>query len=379
MRIKSWHFAIKQFRELIPRSIVAIPTDNPSYLDQLSKNLTRSGLTSVMLNFLRLCEILEPMQELMSRHKTTTFSPRDCLKTILHQRWSKTCSEFPLSPSFQTTLPCQTVLVSDTRPAAKPRRKRKSAATTAVNNPSTPGNNNTPPNNNPSTIPPNKDTTINNCTISTPTKKRSPANTTYTQPAQGTMTPNMNSMPGDVMIVGEPSLMGGEMDDEDERYITRLENTQYDPSTAVSSHHPSQYLSPTHQMLPGFHSQQQNPNLQSILHQKQQFIPNSPLVHTNQIKREQMSYPASPQQQQQQLPSMFSTGGPSTPNANTNANIFQPPLTPINGDLSTSGKRMSTTSNLSVSGNTSITMNNSSNSPPTPSSTNHNQNCLTEL
>jgi hypothetical protein len=32
------------------------------------------------------------MQELMSRHKTTTFSPRDCLKTILHQRWSKTCS-----------------------------------------------------------------------------------------------------------------------------------------------------------------------------------------------------------------------------------------------------------------------------------------------
>jgi len=30
------------------------------------------------------------------------------------------------------------------------------------------------------------------------------------------------------MIVGEPSLMGGEMDDEDERYITRLENTQFD-------------------------------------------------------------------------------------------------------------------------------------------------------
>jgi hypothetical protein len=84
------------------------------------------------------------MQELMSRHKTTSFSPRDCLKTILHQRWSKTCSgttdrcdlprsrrkncallpttstpnsfefhsEFPLSPSFPTTLPSQTVLVS---------------------------------------------------------------------------------------------------------------------------------------------------------------------------------------------------------------------------------------------------------------------------
>ncbi|CAF3478967.1 unnamed protein product [Rotaria sp. Silwood1] len=362
MRIKSWHFAIKQFRELIPRSIVAIPTDNPSYLDQLSKNLTRSGLTSVMLNFLRLCEILEPMQELMSRHKTTTFSPRDCLKTILHQRWSKTCSEFPLSPSFSTTLPCQTVLVSDSRPPAKPRRKRKS---TATNNTNTPGTNNTTPN----PISTSKDANINHCTISTPTKKRSPANTTYSQPStQGTITPNMNSMPGDVMIVGEPSLMGGEMDDEDERYITRLENTQFDPNATTSSHHQPQYLSPTHQMLPSFHSQQQqqNPNLQSILHQKQQFIPNSPLVHTNQIKREQMSFPGSPQQQQQ-LPSMFSTGGPSTPTPNANSNIFPPPVTPINGDLSTSGKRISTTSNISVSGN------NSSNSPPTPSSTNHNQ------
>ncbi|CAF1033517.1 unnamed protein product [Adineta ricciae] len=361
MRIKSWHFAIKQFRELIPRSIVAIPADNPTYLDQLSKNLTRSGLTSVMLNFLRLCEILEPMQELMSRHKTTSFSPRDCLKTILHQRWSKTCSELPQSPSFQTTLPSQTVLASDTRPPAKPRRKRKS---TATNNPATPGNNNS---NNISTP---KDGNMNNCTMPTPTKKRSPANTVY---SEGAITPSMNSMPGDVMIVGEPSLMGGEMDDEDERYITRLENTQYDPNAAASSHPPPQYLSPTHQMPPGFSSQQQSPNLQSLLHQKQQqFVPNSPLLHPNQMKREQTSFPGSPQPQQQQpLPSMFSAGGPPTPNTNA----FPPPSTPINGDVANGGKRNTTASNVPVSGNTSsTTTNNSSGSPPTPSSTNHNQN-----
>ncbi|KAG0713469.1 LIM domain-binding protein 2 [Chionoecetes opilio] len=36
---------------------------------------------------------------------------------------------------------------------------------------------------------------------------------------------------GDVMVVGEPSLMGGEFGDEDERLITRLENTQYDTAT----------------------------------------------------------------------------------------------------------------------------------------------------
>ena len=33
----------------------------------------------------------------------------------------------------------------------------------------------------------------------------------------------------DVMIVGEPSLMGGDFGEEDERLITRLENSQYDP------------------------------------------------------------------------------------------------------------------------------------------------------
>jgi hypothetical protein len=91
------------------------------------------------------------MQELMFRHKTTTFSPRDCLKTILHQRWSKTCS--------------------DTRPPPKTRRKRKNGA----------GNNN---------LPATKDSTMNNCT--TPTKKRSPGNNIYAQPPA----PGMNSVPG---------------------------------------------------------------------------------------------------------------------------------------------------------------------------------------
>jgi len=35
----------------------------------------------------------------------------------------------------------------------------------------------------------------------------------------------------DVMLVGEPTLMGGELGDEDERLITRLENTQYKPAS----------------------------------------------------------------------------------------------------------------------------------------------------
>ncbi|KAK7489554.1 hypothetical protein BaRGS_00019188 [Batillaria attramentaria] len=34
------------------------------------------------------------------------------------------------------------------------------------------------------------------------------------------------------MVVGEPTLMGGEFGDEDERLITRLENNQYEPGGA---------------------------------------------------------------------------------------------------------------------------------------------------
>lgn len=37
------------------------------------------------------------------------------------------------------------------------------------------------------------------------------------------------------MVVGEPSLMGGEFGDEDERVITRLENNQYDSSAVPTN------------------------------------------------------------------------------------------------------------------------------------------------
>ncbi|TRY77393.1 hypothetical protein TCAL_00143 [Tigriopus californicus] len=87
MRIRSWHFAVRNHRELIPRSILAM--QEPGMVESLSKNITRQGMTSTTLNYLRLCVILEPMQELMSRHKAYALSPRDCLKTTLFQKWQK--------------------------------------------------------------------------------------------------------------------------------------------------------------------------------------------------------------------------------------------------------------------------------------------------
>ncbi|TKS72046.1 LIM domain-binding protein 2 [Collichthys lucidus] len=175
MRIKTWHFTIRQYRELIPRSILAMHAQDPQVLEQLSKNITRMGLTNFTLNYLRLCVILEPMQELMSRHKTYNLSPRDCLKTCLFQKWQRMVAP-PAEPA---------------RPPATKRRKRKNSASSA-----------------------------NSSVGTTAGKKRSPAT-------------NFSLSSQDVMVVGEPTLMGGEFGDEDERLITRLENTQYDATNGL--------------------------------------------------------------------------------------------------------------------------------------------------
>ncbi|CAG5115412.1 unnamed protein product [Candidula unifasciata] len=182
MRIRSWHFAIRQHRELIPRSIVGMQQD-PAMVEQLSKNITRMGLTNYTLNFLRLCVILEPMQELMSRHKAYGLNPRDCLKTTLFQKWQRMVAP----PGKESA-----------RPQSK-RRKRKGSTS----------NNANAGNMNSRDAPPSGK------------QKRSPG-------PQGF---NLGStVPGDVMVVGEPTLMGGEFGDEDERLITRLENSQFEPT-----------------------------------------------------------------------------------------------------------------------------------------------------
>ena len=55
MRIRSWHFAVRNHRELIPRSILAM--QEPGMIESLSKNITRQGLTNTTLNYLRVSNI----------------------------------------------------------------------------------------------------------------------------------------------------------------------------------------------------------------------------------------------------------------------------------------------------------------------------------
>lgn len=177
MRIRAWIFMIRSHREMIMRSMLGI--QDPAFLDQLSKNVTRYGMTSATLNFFRLSVILEPMQELMSRQKAYSLTPRDCLKTTLFQKW-------------QRTLPQES-----SRQPSKRRKRKGSAATTEGTN-------------NVGRVSKRKQSPIPIPTHHIP-------------------------QPGDVMIVGEPTLMGGDFGDEDERLITRLENTQYDAAAAAAS------------------------------------------------------------------------------------------------------------------------------------------------
>ncbi|XP_053314276.1 LIM domain-binding protein 2 isoform X1 [Spea bombifrons] len=207
MRIKTWHFTIRQYRELVPRSILAMHAQDPQVLEQLSKNITRMGLTNFTLNYLRLCVILEPMQELMSRHKTYNLSPRDCLKTCLFQKWQRMVAP-PAEPTRQTTTK---------------RRKRKNSTSSTSN--SSAGNN-TNSVYSKRKIPP-ASLNLSSQVPCTTTKKYLGDKTRVRRNYRGIR----NGL--DVMVVGEPTLMGGEFGDEDERLITRLENTQYDAANGM--------------------------------------------------------------------------------------------------------------------------------------------------
>ena len=64
--------------EMIPKTICqsAYSTDGPAAISEICRLVTRSGLSNSTLNFLRLCNIMEPMTELFTFHKVRLFLPR---------------------------------------------------------------------------------------------------------------------------------------------------------------------------------------------------------------------------------------------------------------------------------------------------------------
>ena len=58
---------------MVPKTICssALSTDGPTAINEICRLVTRSGLTTATLNFLRLCNIMEPMTELFTFHKVS--------------------------------------------------------------------------------------------------------------------------------------------------------------------------------------------------------------------------------------------------------------------------------------------------------------------
>lgn len=51
MRIKSWHMSVRAHREMVPKS--ALVSVDPTMMEQLTKNITRQGMSNATLNYLR--------------------------------------------------------------------------------------------------------------------------------------------------------------------------------------------------------------------------------------------------------------------------------------------------------------------------------------
>ena len=138
----------------------------------------------------------------MSRHKAYALNPRDCLKTTLFQKWQKMVAppgKILHNDSMETHFYNARVLEAS-KPANK-RRKRKGSSAAA------------------SEISLKKGVTRPNFSLASQ----------VTDILSLDLSSSHWDIVQDVMIVGEPSLMGGDFGEEDERLITRLENTQYDP------------------------------------------------------------------------------------------------------------------------------------------------------
>lgn len=187
LSIRSWRFCTKGCREYIDRAMTAMGLPNSFLADPA----TRQGLTKSTVSYLKMCMIMEPMQDLMFQHRQTKMDPRSCLRKLLLDRYKYRSGD-------------------ENRVATSKRRKRKPSAAPSITGPAT--TKKSKANSNNSLV----NSGLNNNIMMSPF-----GNSNFSLASQ------------DVMIVGEPSMMGGDFGDDNERMITRLENAQYNPSASA--------------------------------------------------------------------------------------------------------------------------------------------------
>ncbi|KAE9413011.1 hypothetical protein Angca_008661, partial [Angiostrongylus cantonensis] len=193
-RIRTWSMELESCQEFFMNEITKEYEIHHSDGIEKSLPLTHVGMPQQTMACLSMSRILEPMQMLMSQSKTSGLSPRDAMtRTLFAHHTKMQQQQQQMAMQHMSELFCQPPMLPPTpveEQKPKPARKRQRKTTTGGKNKKT---------------------------------NASPAPTSAGFPA--------NPMPGnDVMVVGEPSMMGGDYGEEDERTISRVENTQYDPN-----------------------------------------------------------------------------------------------------------------------------------------------------
>lgn len=219
--IKSWRFYTTQCHEYIDRSMTSTGLPNAFLVEPV----TRHGLTKSTISYLKMCMIMEPMQDLMLQHRQTKMDPRSCLKHLLYDKY-------------------KVKNVEDNRAQPNKRRKRKAPAANGATgggrkSKANSANNNLNLMNNTN----NNGNGTNNISFNNNSIHNSNSDSLMSPSTMGGGggsgigggVPNISLASQDVMVVCEPSMLGADFGDENERRITRLENNQFDTSVNHSN------------------------------------------------------------------------------------------------------------------------------------------------
>uniref|UniRef100_A0AC35G770 LIM interaction domain-containing protein n=1 Tax=Panagrolaimus sp. PS1159 TaxID=55785 RepID=A0AC35G770_9BILA len=207
-RIKQFTLELKNSQEYILRQ----PQDM-EHQERIKYNITKCGIPIKAINFLKLCIIMEPMQLIVNYCKQNPMTtPRDALKHILFREHSSRKNVNPPPPMPQNIQPMQPPPPQNMMPPQPPPEEvaKKTRKRTRKNNNTAGG---------PNTTTPAKQRKGNSRASPSQSSNSFPINQNY----------NVQQYQ-EVLVVGEPSLMGADFGEEDERSISRIENTQYDGS-----------------------------------------------------------------------------------------------------------------------------------------------------
>lgn len=180
--IKSWFLRLNMCREYIDRSLTTMGLPSTMFIEPV----TTQGLPKSTISYLKICSILEPMQDIMAQHKQSNLDPKSCLKKFLYDK-----HRFISEDDTNKVIPIK-------------RRKRK------------------------------QDVVQTQKSSATPKKTKAASTIVATVPTNNVSTQSNLEKPElpPISIVGEPLRME-EYQDENERLISKMENSNHQPDLNV--------------------------------------------------------------------------------------------------------------------------------------------------